>query len=346
MVDVDDPVLRPTQTEISAGGAVVLETNREVAGQFAVDVERILLDVGRLLVLIDELDVAADPFERTQGVAAGLDDATRERVGQRGRWEELSLVHERVLAVANLAVIRRADELVVPRGLIDAVAAANHCAGIHGVHDAHARRELGGRLIALLGRRSVDSGIDETTARARGAKRAAGIERAIERHGEPVLLLPQPVLVLDAEAGVEREPRADAEVVLDVRAVVTREVICWRRYQDAAQVARVTSGKAEQHAGEVVARRIRTVDSIHVRIRRRVAAVEVERAGAVLKRLRVDADGAVVDAHLHGVATDQSRNRPVGAPRVKVAVRRINARPCRNSRRKPRSGTSSSGSRC
>ena len=57
LVDVDDAVVRAAETEVAAGGADVLEADRDVAGQLARDVDRVLVDLRRLLVLVDELDV-------------------------------------------------------------------------------------------------------------------------------------------------------------------------------------------------------------------------------------------------------------------------------------------------
>ena len=52
------------------------------------------------------------------------------------------------------------------------------------------------------------------------AERAAGVQRAVEGHGEAVVLFLQAVFVLEAEAVVQGELRADAPVVLRVDAVV------------------------------------------------------------------------------------------------------------------------------
>ncbi len=233
--------------------------------------------------------------------------------------------HERVLAVAHLAVVGRAHELVVPRRPVDAVAGADDRLRVHRVDHADARRELHRRLVALLGRGAVDAGIDEAAAHRIAiddgvAEGAARVQRAVEGHREAILLFTKTVLVLDADAAVDRQFRPDAEVVLEVGAVVAGEVVGRLRHQDAAQVARVARGVAEDHARQVVARRVGARYAVDVRVGRGVAAVEVEVAGAARERLRVDADGAVVDTQLHGVAAEQARGRGVGAPRVEVAI--------------------------
>jgi hypothetical protein len=177
LVDVDGAVVRSAEAEVTSGRAVVLKPDRHVAGPLAYDIDRVLLHVRRLLVLIDELDVAAIAFQHAERVAARLVDAGRERVGQSGGRLELILHHERVLAVAHLAVVGRADGLVIPRCLVDAVAAAHHGLGIHRVDEPDARRELRRRLIALDGRVAVDAGIHQAAARTGRAERAAGIHR-------------------------------------------------------------------------------------------------------------------------------------------------------------------------
>ena len=328
LVDVQDAVVRAAQAQIAARRARVLDAHRDVAGQLAVDVKGVLLHVRCPLVLIDEVDVATHTLERPEGIAARLRDAARERIRQRGRRHELALLNERVLAVAHLTVVGRANELVVPGRPVDAVAAAHDRLRIRRVDDADARRELRAWLIALLGPVAVDAGIHQTAAHGAAvdhdvAQPAAGVERAVEADREAVCFFAQAVLVLDPQAAVDRQLGADAEVVLQVGAVVAREVVGRFRHQDPALVAGVARGRAQQETGQGVTGRIHAVHAVRVRIRRREPSVELEHARAAGERLGVDADRAEVEASLHGVTPHQPRGRGIRAPRVQVPVGRV-----------------------
>ena len=96
--------------------------------QLAVDVDRVLLHLRRLLVLIDEVDLRrrrrpARPSELPDRLA----HAAREGIGERDRRAELVLFgREGLLAEADLAVVGRRRRLIVPRRPVDAVAGAQH----------------------------------------------------------------------------------------------------------------------------------------------------------------------------------------------------------------------------
>ncbi len=319
LVDVQNAVVRAAEAEVAARGAGVFEANRHAARQFAVDVDRVLLHVGGLLVLIDELDLAAHTGERAARVAHRLKGAALERVRQRDGGLELPLLKERVLAVADLAVVGRAHALVVPGRPVDAVAGTHDRLRVERVDEADTGRELQRGLVALFGGRAVLAGVDETAAHGAAvhddvAEGATGVERAVEGHREAVFLLTQTGLRFHAHTHVQGELRVDAEVVLQVATVVVHVGVQGFRHAHAAQVARVARGQAEQEARERVA-------ALQCgRAARRPQTVEVEEARAGRVGLRVGADAAEVEAGLDGLAAEELRRGGVGAPRVPHAV--------------------------
>ncbi len=218
-----------------------------------VEVNRVLLDVRGLLVLVDELDLAAEADQRAGRVAHRLQDARRERIRDVHRWRELALADD------DLAVVGRANRLVVPRRPVDAVAGAQHVLRIKRVHEANARRDLRARRVALVGVGAAHAGVHQTAAnRLSGqriddiAQRAAGVDLAIEGDGEGVVLLHQAGLVLDTKTNVDRRLRADTPVVLRVATRVIHEHVERPRDLEAALVARVARRIPKQQRGKGV----------------------------------------------------------------------------------------------
>ena len=153
---------------------------------------------------------------------------------------------DRVLAEADLAVVARggAGDRIVERRPVQAVAAAQHGAIVNGVHGANPRRPLHRRRIALVRFVAVHARIHQAAGhgpRRRSGNRIGGNrdrgERAlhggIEADGEVVVLLAQPLLVLEAKTVGQRELRVDAPVVLGESAEVVREDVERRRDRQA-----------------------------------------------------------------------------------------------------------------
>ena len=150
-------------------------------------------------------------------------------------------------------------------------------------------------------------------------RRERALHGRIEADGEVVVLLAQPLLVLEAKTVVQRELRADAPVVLGVSAEVVREDVERRRDRQ----RRVTVGPrrwvAEQERGERVAVR-RAADAA---VGRGHVLVEIEKAGAVARDERVDAHLPPVAAELERVRAGDFRQRGVRAGGLPVDFGRV-----------------------
>src|SRR5205823_3384072 len=113
------------------------------------------------------------------------------------------------------------------------------------------------------------------------------------------------VFVLDAQAVIERQFRADAPVVLPVAAVIVGVYVERRRQRDRALPARECRGEPEQESGKGVAVGCTAVAAV----RRRDVLVEIKRSGGVARVEVVRANLSEVGAYFEGVSADEPRVR-------------------------------------
>ena len=145
LVDVDDAVVRAAEAEVAAGGADVLEADRDVAAAARASMStEYCWTCGRLLVLVDELDLACRRPSSAPRVLPTRLAARRSGTG----WSASPSARTGPAAMvvtwreADVAVVGGADGLVVPRRPVDAVAGADHGLRVERVDHADARREL------------------------------------------------------------------------------------------------------------------------------------------------------------------------------------------------------------
>ena len=305
-----------------------------MGGQLLLNSGGILLHAWRRTVLVHIADGRADTGEGPRAVPERADEAGRKRIGQRHGRRPRRLRRDRVLREPELAEVAAgaARHRVVPRRPIKPVAGAQRRRGLERVDDAHAGRPLEGGLVALRGLVAVHAGKHQPAAdlaRRRPGDRIGrdrhGAERARRRGVEPdrevVVDLAHAVFVLEAEAVVQRQPRADPPVVLHVAAVVVRVDIEGRRQGHGALARGVGRRVAEEEAGERVAVGRTAVVQPG---RRGELLVEREASGRVTGIEQIDAELAVVGAELEGMAADELRVARVEVPGLVGAERRRN----------------------
>ncbi len=250
------------EAEGVASGAGVPDAHGDVAAQLALDVDRVLLHARGALRLIDEVDGAADTGQQTKARARRLGQAVGKRVVDRRDRHEGVLLKRRDAGEAKLPVVGVVGRRVVPRRPEESVAGADDGVLIDGVHDAGARRQFHRGLVALHVGRAVDAGVDQAATNGIAPFDPDQIvQRAdcilIEGDGDAIVLLADAVLVLDAQAEVQRHLRAQADVVLGVAAVVVDEHVEGLRNRDRSR-ARIP----EQQIGHRTAARRRRAQGI------------------------------------------------------------------------------------
>ncbi len=304
LVDVDADVVGAAQGEIVAACTNVAHRPRPRVPKLALEVDRELLDARRGAVLIDEPDVAVQIRERAQGVARRLGDPGRERVAERGRIAPAAR-QDRVLRVAHLAVVvgRGARDRKVHRRPIHTVATADDRLRVERVDNANAWGPLHCRRVALISLVAVDAGVHQATDHGSGRCSSYGVGRDGDRRQrggharipadrEVVVLLRQPFLVLETQAVVHRELRADAPVVLDEATEVVCEEVERGRYRQPALTRRQRRRIAQQERRE----RIAVGRAAGAAIGRRHVLVEVEIPCAVSGNVGVHGNVAPVAA--------------------------------------------------
>src|SRR5206468_8066885 len=86
LIDVDQRVGRTAVSDVTAGGADVADRDRHRPGQLPLDVGGILMHPGRSLVLIHEIDAAANVRQQPERAADWGLQPSRERIVQNRDW--------------------------------------------------------------------------------------------------------------------------------------------------------------------------------------------------------------------------------------------------------------------
>src|SRR5262245_42296114 len=231
LIDVNSVQIRAAYLEPLATRAYITSRHDGACRQLVLQVGRVLMNISRLAELIDEVDVAARAGEQAARAARRLLHAVREGVGQRaGRARPQpgpvagDVSRHRGEAPRPHTILVREGVLV--RRIKDAVTAAQHHFVAELVGESDAGRELLLRRVALMRRRAVNAGVQQSAFEIQ-AWRLYG-ERLVAREadGDVVIALLQALLEFVAQAEVQGQVRSDAEIVLKItRVVVDVEVV-------------------------------------------------------------------------------------------------------------------------
>ena len=115
------------------------------------DVHRILLDVRRLRLWVDDALRLAQASEDTEAVTDRLNEARRERIRQGRNNVPLRVDASRVAGIAGVALGAEWTSEVDLRSIEQAIAATNHSLAVDGISNARARAQLVLPVVANLG---------------------------------------------------------------------------------------------------------------------------------------------------------------------------------------------------
>ena len=287
-VDVD---VRRRLRQVRGVRPHVTNFHRDSEGQFTLDVERVLLHPRRTRIRVDDRKVLSDARQVAQSAARRLCKAGRERIVDVVRGRRIAVVGRDVACGRRETgrIIRRTDgELRRPK---QTVAAANRGLGIDLPGQADTWRELVQVGVADVDAVAVDARELDHALRqdpghiSRQRIHALGVE---PNHHRVVLFL-QAILAFPPHAHVHGQRFCQADVVLEIRAIVVGVFVELSR-----NVAGARGSRAQQHVRHIGAR----AGNGRQRCRSREHAVKREGAGAVGEIVAIVVNAAIVEAGL------------------------------------------------
>src|SRR5438034_424084 len=254
---------------------------------------------------IYEVNVAADVRRQAQGIARGLPDPLRERIGY------ACLIGRAYAVLCEVARGRkpqspvgcRTGEEKRQRRIKDPIPTTEYGLGRCPPGKTNAWLKLGLLRVTLVLLVAACSGVKKaapdpvTQGRIRNFVGQRILHRSVKTYGYSVVTLPQISLVFVAQPGVERKVGSQAEVVVDVSRIVTGEKPKRGGRQNAAAV-RV----AEKQACDAVSRRD-GVQSGRVALGKGLR--EREESAAVVAVGEIDSDHTIGSAAFNAVTTDR-----------------------------------------
>src|SRR5262249_47811735 len=200
-------------------------------------------------------------------------------------------------------------ERVLVRRIEDAITASQHHFVADLVGESDAGRELFLRRVALMRRRAVDAGVEQSAFEIQAGYLYGERLVARETDGDVVIALLQALLEFVAQSEIQGQVRSDAKIVLKITGVVIDVEVVRRTDRDIS-----AGGISQQEAGQ----RVLEGGGAAPRVRPfRESGIEEESPARLAAREQLHADDAEIEAAFERMTADQLRDARVDAVPVK-----------------------------